>query len=323
MNPQDRCTSCWKARLLLGVVFLLVALCTPQIGDDAKSVEKDGAKKNALGKDMTPAEVHFRDGSKLKLTLREERIELVTAYGKLLIPTSEIRQIDVGFHIDAASSKRVEAAIGRLGSTDFKEREKATSELLALAEKAFPALVEAAKSNDMEVVARAEDVMAKLREKVAQENLDRPAHDVVLTADSRITGHIAAESFKVKTAQFGDQLVQLGDLRSLHLAGAEADIVALPDPGSLMNLQEKIGKSFVFKVTGNVNGGIWGVGVYTPDSPLATVAVHAGILKNGQTGLVKVTIVPGQNIYVGGQQNGVNSQPWNGGFTGAYQVSKP
>jgi hypothetical protein len=72
-------------------------------------------------------------------------------------------------------------------------------------------------------------------------------------------------------------------------------------------------------VTGRADGTVWGAGVYTPDSPLATAAVHAGAVKNGQTGVVKVMIVPGPAGYGGSQQNGVTTQPWNGGFTGAFQ----
>ncbi len=324
MNSQDRCTFCRKACYTLGAVVLLVGLSTSLVGDDAKSVEKDVAKKPAsTAKSLVAAEALFRDDSKLKLALREERIELVTPYGKLLIPAAEIRQIDFGFHIDADNTRQVETAISHLGSADFKERQSATTELLALAEKAYPALLEAAKSSDMEVVRRADEVLSKLRETIPQEKLERPTNDVVQTGDSRITGRIAAEAFKVKTSQFGDQQVLLGDLRTLRLAGAEVDVVALPDPGNLTNYMDKIGKTFVFKVTGTVNGNSWGTGVYTPDSTLATVAVHAGVLRAGQTGPVKVTIVVGPGGYFGSQQNGVTSGPWNGGFTGAYQVSKP
>jgi hypothetical protein len=336
MNPRDRSSRFHRTCHLAIALILLVGLSTPLIGDDAQPTEKevkkpaksgpeatdkDTPKKPAKsGPDASAVEMHFRDDSKLKLTLREERIELVTPYGKLLIPAADIRQIEFGFHIDAETSKRVDAAIGNLGSSDFKEREAATATLLELGEKAYPALVLATKHSDMEIVRRAEEVLSKLRDKIPSEQLDRPLTDVVLTGDSKITGRIANDVFKVKTFQFGDQQVQLGDLRTMRAVGYVTDVAALPDPGSLMKYQEQIGKTFVFKVTGRVDGAVWGAGVYTPDSSLATAAVHAGAVKNGQTGSVKVMIVPGPPAYLGSTANGVTSQPWNGGFTGAFQV---
>src|SRR5262249_204268 len=74
------------------------------------------------------------------------------------------------------------------------------------------------------------------------------------------------------------------------------------------------GQTYHFRVTGAVNvGTVWGTGVYTSDSPLATVAVHAGLLKVGQTGVIKVTIVPAQAAYMGSTQNGVPTNGYGGG----------
>jgi hypothetical protein len=85
----------------------------------------------------------------------------------------------------------------------------------------------------------------------------------------------------------------------------------LPDPGYVRNTAADIGKVFRYEVTGAEAGGsIWGTDVYTSDSYLAMAAVHAGVLKNGQKGIVKVTILPGQDSYEGSTKNGVTSMPW-------------
>jgi hypothetical protein len=55
---------------------------------------------------------------------------------------------------------------------------------------------------------------------------------------------------------------------------------------------------------------VWGTKTYTTDSDLAMVAVHAGVLKPGETGVVKVTFYPGQKKYVGSVKNGVTSSNW-------------
>ncbi len=72
------------------------------------------------------------------------------------------------------------------------------------------------------------------------------------------------------------------------------------------------------EITGTVSGSIWGTGIYTDDSPVAAAAVHAGVLADGETGTVKVTILPGQPSYEGSLQNGIQSSAypaWSGSFS--------
>jgi hypothetical protein len=58
---------------------------------------------------------------------------------------------------------------------------------------------------------------------------------------------------------------------------------------------------------------------YTADSSLAVAAVHAGALKEGQTGVVKVTIFPGQDNYQGMPRNGITSSSY-GSYPRSYKV---
>ena len=85
---------------------------------------------------------------------------------------------------------------------------------------------------------------------------------------------------------------------------------ALPNPGNVHNDNLRIGESFTFSVTGRASGPIWGTDVYTTDSDLASAAVHAGILKNGETGSIKVTITESPEQFVGSAANGVTSGAW-------------
>lgn len=96
--------------------------------------------------------------------------------------------------------------------------------------------------------------------------------------------------------------------------------LALPDPGNLVNFRGQNGQVFYFEVTGNRNAGqVWGAGLYTDDSSLAAAAVHAGVLRDGETGVVKVTILPGAPGYQGAFRNGVGSGNW-GGWDGSYRI---
>lgn len=91
----------------------------------------------------------------------------------------------------------------------------------------------------------------------------------------------------------------------------------LPDPGNLTSYRNRVGQTFSFQVTGAGQGSVWGTGVYTDDSSLARAAVHAGVLQVGQSGVVQVTILPGQQTYQGSTQNGVQSSAY-GSWSGSY-----
>ncbi len=94
---------------------------------------------------------------------------------------------------------------------------------------------------------------------------------------------------------------------------------AMPDPGTLGTLRGQNGKTFLFEVTGNANGSAWGSDIYTDDSALATAAVHAGVLKDGEKGVIKVTILPGEAMYDASMRNGVSSGQW-GEWGGSFKV---
>ena len=96
--------------------------------------------------------------------------------------------------------------------------------------------------------------------------------------------------------------------------------VTLPDPGDLSGFRGQNGVMLTFEVTGDSAGSVWGDGIYTDDSRLAAAVVHAGILQPGQTGLVGVEILPGQEAYDGAERNGVSSGTY-GSWPGSYRVT--
>ncbi len=93
------------------------------------------------------------------------------------------------------------------------------------------------------------------------------------------------------------------------------------DPGNLEGLPKQVGKVYYFRVTGSTTGSVYGTGVYTTDSALATAAVHAGVLRPGETGVVRVRLVAGRSSYAGSTRNGVTSGSWNS-YPTAYTVSR-
>jgi len=320
MRPEGQAARLFQAGFLLAAlmpVHLLVA------AEPASSPGQARGKQASTPGDPRAVEVQFSDDSILKLVLRDERIELNTRFGKLLIPVTDVRRIEVGLRLPEDVTKRIESAINNLGSTQVREREAAAAELLGLRAKSYPFLLRAARHTDKETRGRARELMEKLHEMVPEDRLHVRTDDVVHTADSKFTGLINPAVLKVHTTQFGDLDLKLADVRSLRSAGAVRELPknVLADPGSLAAYQGEVGKTLYFKVTGGAGGSVWGTDFYTTDSTLATAAVHAGALKQGETGVVKVTIVVPPPNFQGSTRNGVTTSNWDA-YPGAFQVGR-
>lgn len=91
------------------------------------------------------------------------------------------------------------------------------------------------------------------------------------------------------------------------------------DPATLHAMTPAdVGKSMLFEVTGALEGTVWGSEVYTSDSSLAAACVHAGVLKVGQRGVVRVRVIDGQPSYRGTESHGIVSHsygPWSLSYT--------
>jgi hypothetical protein len=89
----------------------------------------------------------------------------------------------------------------------------------------------------------------------------------------------------------------------------------------MSTLRGRTGKSFIVQVVGSVAGTIWGTGAYTDDSSIAVASVHAGLLKPGELGFVRVTIDAGRDIYTASERNGIKSQAY-GKFEGSFRLER-
>jgi len=91
----------------------------------------------------------------------------------------------------------------------------------------------------------------------------------------------------------------------------------LPNPGDLTRFRDRIGQTFFVSLTAGVVGSVWGSDIYTDDSTLSVAAVHAGVLQPGETGIVRVTMLPGRTHYTGTLRNGVRTdeyEQWGGSY---------
>lgn len=74
-----------------------------------------------------------------------------------------------------------------------------------------------------------------------------------------------------------------------------------------------IGKITSMTVTGSTTGStVWGTNPYTSDSHMGRAAVHAGILTNGQSGSITLTVLGSLASFSGSSANGVTTLSYGG-----------
>jgi hypothetical protein len=100
----------------------------------------------------------------------------------------------------------------------------------------------------------------------------------------------------------------------------DGGFLAADAPVNMIDLADDIGATFYFRVRGSTEGAVWGTDIYAGDSALSAAAVHAGLVKPGESEFIKVTIVPPLTQYVGSESNGVTSNNF-GRFGKAYRLS--
>jgi hypothetical protein len=108
--------------------------------------------------------------------------------------------------------------------------------------------------------------------------------------------------------------MQIGEVEFLGYYGVP------PAPPTAEDYRTSTGETFRVLVTGSTTAGaIRGTDTYTDDSVIAVAAVHAGLLAPGETGMVLLTILPGQSSYLGTLRNGVLSNGFGSG-PGSYRL---
>ena len=71
---------------------------------------QDTSKKSpATPKSGPPVEIRMADGSSVRMNLTQPIIDIATKYGKLSIPTNEIRKIEFGFRYPDGAEEKITA----------------------------------------------------------------------------------------------------------------------------------------------------------------------------------------------------------------------
>lgn len=199
------------------------------------------------------------------------------------------RLIAFGLFLVAVSPARADEDLPAEAKKLIEEDEKASGEIVRKAEEVLKQAQEAQQKAEQQLIERKQKLLTQLEE----------------------LGNRLEKEGQASQAKVVAELIE--ELKTGRIAGAA------PDPGNVVKLRGQNGKTFLFEVTGAASGAVWGTDIYTDDSSLATVAVHAGVLLVGQKGVVKVTILPGEAKYGGSLRNAITTGDY-GAWEGSFKV---
>lgn len=203
----------------------------PKVEVKKTEVKKDDVKKDDVKKDdkkEAPKDegmvMQFHDGTSVRLIPLESNLEIITKYGKLTVPTADVRRIEFGLHTPEDLAKQVDEAMKDLESADFQTRENAGKRLIGLGRYSYPTLIKASKGSNLETTRRIQDLLKQMRKQYGEARLKLRTEDTVITKDFTIVGNLASSKMKIKTEHFGEAIVKLTDLRSLRTNTGGGDV---------------------------------------------------------------------------------------------------
>ena len=307
---------------LAGLLGTAVALDPPARGKGQPappSAEKPDAEKPAeIG-----WEVRTSDGKVHKVTPLDEAVTLETKFGTVKVPMKEVKRLEFGYRLSADDRKKVADAIADVVGGTGRTREEGKNTLLDFGLGAYPAVARAAKTAAKEAAPHLTQVKDKLAQRLGEEDDPPRDEDVILTADgSRLCGTLTPESVRVKLGG-EEKALRWKDARVVAFGPIEVEekveVVVLGANGVHGLMQTHFEKVVGVEVVGVGQGSVWGSNPYTTDSTLGAAAVHAGVLKVGEKGIVKLKAKADAGGYTGTTQNGVTTGNW-GPYQGCFEI---
>jgi hypothetical protein len=199
------------------------------------------------------ADVHFLNGSTVRMVVQSEKLEVATQYGKLFVPVKDVRAIEFGLHFPEDVQGKIDQALKNLSSNDYREREKASKSLLDFGPYSYPSVLEASRARDSETSQRAKEVLKKLQASHPKKDLKTSAEDKVVTPTFTIVGRILTSTIKAKTDYFGDVELSLTKMRTLRAVdGGVRELDVVLDAGKYANQGQWMETEFVVDGRSNI-----------------------------------------------------------------------
>src|SRR2546430_427795 len=197
------------------------------LGWAGAGVAQTTAKKDA--KSTNEVEVKFGDGSTVRMVILQETVDIVTKFGKLTVPMTEVRKVELGIHLADGVPDKIQTAMKKLSSEIFKERDEAVNQLVEMGPAAYPTLHAASKSKDPEVSQRVQMALKRIKAKYPADSLRLVVHDRIVTNDFPIVGRIISPTIKAQTPIFGALDLKLNELRTILWMGGNTETEVMVD----------------------------------------------------------------------------------------------
>ena len=162
------------------------------------------------------------DGSVIAGELSVDSIEVQTEFGKLVVPVTKIVSITPGLDSHVKLYAKIKKLVAALGDDDFKTREQAHKDLIAMGTPIRDVIAEYTEDKNAERKRHASEIVKKLDELSEQEEDDfdsdtpKPKkyirHDIVETQKFTIAGRISPSAFQV-SSKYGPLKVSLNDIK--------------------------------------------------------------------------------------------------------------
>jgi hypothetical protein len=167
-------------------------------------------------RDEKKVEIHFLNGSIVRLAVQSATLEVATRYGKLTVPVEEIRSIEFGLHMPEGFAAKIDRAVKQLGDASYRERESGGKTLVELGPYSYPAVLTASRGKDLETATRAREILKKLQAAHPRKDLKTSTEDKLMTPGFTVVGRILTPSIKVQEEYFGEATLGLAKMRSLR-----------------------------------------------------------------------------------------------------------
>ena len=164
--------------------------------------------------------LHLFDGSVISGDLSVSEITVDTSFGKLVVPIDKIRSFTPGLDSNPKQVEELQALINNLGSDDYKTREQAHKDLVAMGAKVRKELEAHVNSENAEIKRHVGEIIKAL-EAAAEEAGDdeeAPAEqpwirlDTVVTTDFTVVGKVSPPEFAIQS-KYGPLNVKLADVQ--------------------------------------------------------------------------------------------------------------
>jgi hypothetical protein len=170
--------------------------------------------------------LHLLDGSVISGDLSVSEIEVETSFGKLIVPIEKVRSFTPGLDSNPKQLADLEAKINNLASDDYKTREQAHKDLVAMGGKIVRELARFSDSENAEIKRHVSEIVKELEAAAEEAGEEGPVEqpwirlDTIVTTDFTVIGKVSPAEFIIQS-KYGPLNVKLADVR---LAAREAGV---------------------------------------------------------------------------------------------------